>query len=156
MMNGTAASPEVPMPSAWSAPLKRRYMDIGKSVLIALSIARDDKQARVNYMAEMHTLFDAPCLLVFTFDKSVPEGYAMLDVGLLLQSFCLAAVDKGLGTCILAVSVTYSDLLRELFPIPHDQTIAIGAALGYPECDAAVNRFERQRAAVDDYAVWVK
>jgi nitroreductase len=144
------------MPSAWSAPLKQRYMDIGKSVLTALAIARDDKQARVNYMTEMYGLFDAPCLLVFTFDKSVPEGYAMLDVGLLLQSICLTAVDKGLGTCILAASVTYSELLRELLPIPQDQAIAIGAALGYPEGNAAVNCFERQRAAVDDYAVWVK
>lgn len=156
LTSGAPGSPEVTMPAAWSASLKQRYMDIGKSVLTALAIPREDKQARINYMAEMHALFGAPCMIIFAFDKSVPEGYAMLDVGSILQTVCLTAHDKGLGTCILAASVTYSDLLRELLPIPQDQTIAIGVALGYPDEKAQVNCFERQRAAVNDFVKWVK
>ncbi|MDD5711588.1 MAG: nitroreductase [Smithellaceae bacterium] len=147
---------EIPTPQNWPEALKKRYVGVGKSVLGSLQIAREDKQARMDYTADMFSLFGAPCLLLFCFDSSLSVGYAMLDTGLIVQTICLLAQDRGLGTCALAASITYPDLLRELLPIPADRTIAVGVALGYPDPDAAINRFERERAAVSEFVTWVK
>ena len=64
VVEGTAQNPDVPMPEKWPDALKNRYRGIGKSVLNALSIGRDDVEARNRYYAEMYGLFDAPCLIL--------------------------------------------------------------------------------------------
>jgi len=52
------------------------------------------------------------------------------------------------------VAVSYPELLRSLLSIPDDHLIVIGAALGYPDESAPVNRFDRERAGLDDFTVW--
>lgn len=155
VMEGTAQHPDVPMPENWPDALQKRYRGIGKSVLSALSIARDDVEARNRYYAEMYGLFDAPCLILACVDKSICLEYAMLDVGLVMQTICLLAHEKGLGTCMLAAAVRHPELLRELLPIPEDKVLVIGAALGYPDLDSPVNQFERERATLDEFVTWV-
>jgi nitroreductase len=151
---GGMPSPEIQPTGIWPDALKKRYNGIGKSVLAALSIARDNHAARMEYTVEMFGLFDAPALLVWTTPKDIVLPYAALDAGLILQTVCLLAHSRGLGTCIMAVAVSYPELLRSLLPIPDDHLIVIGAALGYPEAGAAVNRFERERVGMDDFTVW--
>jgi nitroreductase len=155
VMEGTVQRPDVPMPENWPDALKNRYRGIGKSVLSALSIGREDVEARNRYYAEMYGLFDAPCLILACVDKSICLEYAMLDVGLVMQTICLLAHEKGLGTCMLAAAVRHPELLRELLPIPEDKVLVIGAALGYPDLDSPVNQFERERATLDEFVTWV-
>ena len=151
---GVMPSPEIQPTEVWPETLKKRYNGIGKSVLAALSITRDNHAARMDYTAEMFGLFAAPALLVWTTSKDLVLPYAALDAGLILQTVCLLAHSRGLGTCIMAVAVSYPELLRSLLPIPKDHIILTGAALGYPEESAPVNRFERERAGLDDFTVW--
>lgn len=148
-------SPEIHMPEVWPENLKKRYIGVGKSVLTALSIGRLDVEARNQYYGEMFNLFDAPCLILACVDKSLLIEYAMLDVGLIMQTICLLSHERGLGTIMLAASVRYPDLLRELLPIPETKTIVIGAAVGYPDWDSPVNHFERERAPLDEFVTWV-
>jgi nitroreductase len=75
----------------------------------------------------------------------------MLDVGLILQTVCLVAYQKGIGTCIMAVSVGYPQLLRKILSIPEDRRIVIGVAMGYPDQSYPINSFERKRADIDEY-----
>ena len=104
----------------------------------------------------MFYLFDAPVLVLFLLRKDVLLEYAMLDVGLYLQTLLLSAHDKALGGIVLAASVNYPDILRSLFPIDADKTIVMGTALGWPDHKAPVNCFERQRASLDDTVTWIK
>jgi hypothetical protein len=64
------------------------------------------------------------------------------------------ALERDLGTCILAASVAYPRILRELLPIPENRIIVIGTLLGYPDWDSPVNHFERERAT-DTQVTWV-
>jgi nitroreductase len=154
-LEGKKSEPDIPMPQVWPDPNKLRYKELGKSVLGALSIAREDQQARMDHFAWMFTLFDAPAVVIFTVDKTILLEYAMLDVGLILQTFCLLAHDKGLGTCIIAVSVMYPEIAREVFSIPDTKRLVMGAAIGWPDAEAPVNSFKRNRGHLEEFVRWV-
>jgi nitroreductase len=155
IIDGAIPSPDIAAPQEWPDWMKRRYMGLGKSVLEVQNIARDDLEARARHNAAMFHLFDAPCLLVAVQDKTLSNEYALLDVGIILQTICLLAQEKGLGTCIVYASVGYPDVLRSIAKIPENKTIVMGVVLGYPDMDAPINRFERQRANIDDFTTWV-
>jgi nitroreductase len=79
----------------------------------------------------------------------------MLDIGLILQTICLLAHERGLGTTIMAVTVMYPEVLRKLLSIPDEKVIVLGMALGYPDWDAPANKFERTRANLEELVTWV-
>lgn len=148
--------PDTPMPAVWPELQKQRYQGIGKKVLTALSIAREDREGRLRYSGDMSSFFGAPCLLLFCVDRSLAREYAMLDIGSIVQTVCLLAHARGLGSCILAASVSYPALIRKIVPIPETKAIIIGAAMGYPDQEAPVNQFTRDRANPDEFALWFK
>ena len=156
LLAGQASQPDIPMPGVWPDANKSRYRELGKSVLGSLAIAREDKEARFQHFARMFGLFDAPAIILVTIDKELLVEYAMLDVGVFLHGFCLLAHDRGLGTCMMAAIVGYPEIVRELFSIPQNKTIVMGAALGWPDPGAPVNQFERQRGSLDEFVQWVK
>jgi nitroreductase len=156
LLAGKEAVTDIPMPQVWPDDYRTRYKGLGKSVLDSLSIAREDKEARLKHFLKMFGFFDAPAAILVAVDKDLVLEYAMLDAGIFLQTFCLLAHDRGLGTCILAAMVNYPEIARELFPIPENKLLAMGAALGWPDPEAPVNCFERERGSLDEFVRWVK
>jgi nitroreductase len=109
------------------------------------------------YPSPMPTdFFGAPCLVFFAVDERLGCEYACFDTGLLVQTFCLAAQGKGLGTCIMAMAVAYPDVLHELLPQARGRRFVVGVTLGVPDPQAPVNRFERQRAGLEELVSWLK
>ena len=153
---GAAPDPDTPMPGLWPEPFKQRYQGVGKQVLTALSIPRGDDEARLRYYGEMFGFFGAPCLLLFSVERSLAREYAMLDTGAIVQTVCLLAHARGLGACIMAASVNYASLIRQILPIPETQAILIGVALGHPDAAAPINRFARERANLDEFTRWCR
>jgi nitroreductase len=156
LLAGKEAATDICMPQVWPDAYLDRYKELGKSVLGALSIAREDKEARLQHFAKMFGFFDAPAAILVAVDKNLALEYAMLDVGIFLQTFCLLAHDRGLGTCILAAMVSYPDIARELFSVPDTKLFVMGAALGWPDPDAPVNCFARKRGSLDEFVKWAK
>jgi nitroreductase len=156
LLAGKEAKTDIPMPQVWPEAYLNRYKELGKRVLGALSIAREDKEARLEHFVKMFGFFDAPAAILVAVDKELALEYAMLDAGIFLQTFCLLAYDRGLGTCIMAAMVSYPDIARELFSISENKLFVMGAALGWPDPDAPVNRFQRKRGALDEFVSWVK
>lgn len=156
LLAGKPSQTDVPMPKVWPDDYLDRYKNLGKSVLSSLGIAREDKGARLQHFVKMFGLFEAPAIILVNVDKALSLEYAMLDVGIFLQTFCLLAHDRGLGTCIMAAIVNYPEIVRELFSIPENKTIVMGAVLGWPDPEAAVNQFERQRSSLEEFVKWVK
>lgn len=154
--SGQPLSPDVKVPETWPDTLKQRYKDIGKSVLGSLEITREDVEGRNRYYGQMFTFFDAPVLLMFLVDKAVSLEYAMLDVGSIMQTTCLLAAERGLGTCILAASINYGKIARKLLDVPENKRLVIGVSLGWPDTEASVNQFERERGDLDEFVRWVK
>jgi nitroreductase len=152
---GLAATPDIPMPESWPSELKARYGELGKTMLDLMGIDRADKDARNQLYARMAGLFGAPCMIVATIPRGVPAEYAMLDVGLVVQTICLLAHARGLGTCIMAAAVRYPDLLRRIAFIPEDRRIVAAIAVGYADPEYPLNRFARKRADLREIVRWV-
>ena len=146
---------DVPMHEVWPERLKARYGELGKIMLTAMNIKRDDKDARHRLYEDMTLLFGAPCLIVACIPGDILVEYAMLDIGLILQTICLLAYDKGIGTCIMAMSIRNPGLLRKILSIPDDRKIVMGVAIGYPDENFHLNNFERKRADISEYVKWV-
>jgi nitroreductase len=146
---------DIPMHESWPERMKERYGELGKIMLTTMNVKRDDKDARKRLYEEMTLLFGAPCLVVACIPGDVLVEYAMLDIGLIVQTICLLAYDKGIGTCIMAMAVRNPGLLRKILSIPVDRKIAIGIAMGYPDFDFPLNNFERKRVDISEYVKWV-
>jgi len=146
---------DVPMHEVWPERLKARYGELGKIMLTAMNVNRDDKDARNRLYEEMTVLFGAPCLIVACIPGDILVEYAMLDIGLIIQTICLLAYDKGIGTCIMAMAIRNPGLLRKILSVPADRKIVIGVAMGYPDENFPLNNFERKRADISEYVKWV-
>lgn len=154
-MAGAPVASDVPMLEKWPDAMKARYGQLGKVVLSAQGIARDDKAGREKYYAGMVSAFDAPCLILACISRDNLVEYQMLDIGLIAQSICLAAHDKGLGTCLLAAVARFPAEIRKIAAIPDDKKIIVGIAMGYPDLSFALNQFERERATLDEFVFWL-
>ncbi len=132
----------------WPAPLRERTRRLYAARAAVTGVAQD---APPPFPAD---LFAAPRMVLFTVDERVEAEYACFDAGLLVQSFCLAAHARGLGTCIMAMAVAYADVLRDLVPQARGQRFVVGVAVGVPDMEAPINRFPRERAAVDEIATF--
>lgn len=152
---GEPPSPDFASTGDWPAACSARttaMMQARSASLAAAGLATDPAAA----LERMANLFGAPCLLVFGIEDCLAPEYASFDTGLLVQSVCLAACDRGLGTCILATLVRHPDLLRESLPGGEGKRFVVAVTLGYPDYEAAVNRFERTRACLDELVTWVE
>lgn len=154
-MTGAPVASDVPMLERWPDAMKARYGQLGKVVLSAQGITRDDKAGRERYYAGMVTAFDAPCLILACISRDNLVEYQMLDIGLIAQSVCLAAHDKGLGTCLLASTARFPAEIRKIAAIPDDKKIVVGIAMGYPDTSFALNQFQRERANLDEFVFWL-
>jgi nitroreductase len=79
---------------------------------------------------------------------------AFLGLGMLAQTICLAALNYGLGTCIMSMAVFWPQIYRDLLKIPESQIIAYAIAIGYPEVEARINHFPRSREPLASNVNW--
>ena len=153
---GEASTPDLPMPlSQWPEYLRQRTARLQQRQPPELAADGSEADTKATFASALGELFGAPCLLLFAVDRRLVPEYACFDTGLIAQSVCLAAHEKGLGTVITAMAVRDPSLLRAMLPGAADKLFVIGVALGYPDWDAAVNRVARERAGLDELVTWV-
>jgi nitroreductase len=77
-----------------------------------------------------------------------------MAIGSFIQSFCLSALEHGLGTCISEQGVSYHDIIRKYVDIPESQRIIISVTVGYPDHSAPANQLVSTRVSVDEVTQW--
>jgi nitroreductase len=148
------AALDLPATAEWPQACSARTAAIMRSRAATLEAAGEPSDPAAA-QARMADLFGAPCLLVFGFDECLAEAYAGFDSGTFVQSVCLAAYDRGLGTCIAATVIRYPDILRRLLPGAEDKRFVVAVALGYAAAHHPANTFERSRADLGELVTWV-
>jgi len=149
---GETPNPDLPPPT-FEGLYRERLRDTGQRLFAQLGIARDDKEARQNWMLGMYRFFDAPHLVVVSVDASLSQ-LSLLDVGLTLENLMLAAWHFGVGTCAEAAAVLYPDVLRSLLKIPESKRIVVGIALGYPDMSNPVTTYRSDREPLEALVAW--
>jgi nitroreductase len=85
-------------PSKWFSPYIDRRRENGWSLNGLLGITKGDKDKMHAQHRKNFQFFGAPVGIFFTIDKELGRG-SMLDYGMFLQNFMVAAKGEGLDTC---------------------------------------------------------
>lgn len=78
-----------------------------------------------------------------SFSTSKGAGWEMFDAGIAAQTFCLAAHDMGVGSCILGIFD--ENVVGELVALPEGQVVSALIPIGIPE--AAPNPTPRKEVS---------
>ena len=153
---GVPDSREFRSHGAYAGPHRERQIDIAKQLFAAMGIARDDKDARQDWVLRGFRQFDAPVSVVVTYDRSIHGGdIAPFDCGAVTNALVNAAWSRGLGCVINSQGIMQSPVVREHAGIAEDQVIMICVAMGYPDDSFPANPVVSQRKSVDEAVVFV-
>jgi nitroreductase len=102
------------------------------------------EECMMDFAFNTKTLTKAPALVVVayvekrsgferdgSFTTSKEDRWEMFDAGIATQTFCLAAAEKGLGTCIMGIFDEAK--IAEAIALPEGQKVGAVLAIGYPE-----------------------
>ena len=134
-------------------PYLSRMRALGKDMYGRIGIPRGDAAASWRQWGRNYSFFDAPVGLISTIDKDL-DAMSFLDVGMFMQTFMLAAKDRGLDTCAQGAWNLFWTATRRLLSIPNDEYIIAGMALGYADADHPVNGVVAPREPLDAIATF--
>ena len=141
-------------PSEWFEPYLARRRLLGKGLYQLAGVAKGDLAATKAQQARNYVFFDAPVGLFLALDRRLALG-AWIDIGNFLQTLMIAARGEGLHSCPQQSFSKYHRIVRRHVPIPDQQILVCGMALGYADPDAAVNQLVPERAPVSEFATFL-
>ena len=128
-----------------------RQIEIAKQLFGAMGIARDDKDARQDWVLRGFRQFDAPVSIVVTYDRVLlGSDIAPFDCGAVTNALVNAAWSRGLGYVINSQGIMQSPVVREHAQIPDDQVIMICVAMGWPDEAFPANAVVSNRKNIDE------
>lgn len=112
-----------------------------------LGFEPNDPEGRKAMMVFGSQLYNAPVMAIICMDKSLSSN---LDLGMFIQSICIAAQNFGVDTMIASGFVSKQDVLRKELGIPDSMTIVTGIGLGYANPYSIINTYRSPRRPVDE------
>ena len=150
---GEATHPEVPIETV-PGVYKERQVALAIQLFQALGITREDKEKRNEWLKKGIRFFDAPAAIIVTVDNEADSGLSLIDIGAVVQTIALAALNYGLGTCIEDQGVFYPETVRDVTGIPESQKIIIALAIGYTDWDYPTNKAQSSREPAENCTTW--
>lgn len=132
----------------WEPYRTRRYK-VGEDMYALLGIGRDNKPARLMHLAQNFEFFGAPVGLFFIIDKAMGHGQ-WAHLGMFMQSVALAALERGVQSCMQEAWARMRTPLAALFGLGDQEMIYCGMALGYADTSKPVNTLRSDRASVEE------
>ncbi len=156
MIAGVPQSREFRIGQPFEGQHRERQIGVAKQLFSAMGIARDDKEARQDWVLRGFRQFDAPVCVIVTYDRVLHgSDDAAFDCGAVATSLVNAAWSRGLGAVINSQGIMQSPVVREHAGIAEDQVILKSIALGWPDYDFPANAVVSERKPVDEAAVFV-
>ena len=137
-------------PKGLQEPYRTRRFDVGEAMYARLGIPREDKPARLMHLMRNFELFGAPVALFFSLDRAFDKGQ-WAHLGMIMQTICLVAHERGLATCMQEAWVTRAKTVAAFLSLPESQQFYCGMAIGYADPDAPVNALRSDRASIDEF-----
>jgi nitroreductase len=154
LLSGVAEEGEYPpYPANLWEPYRTRRFKNGEDMYALLDIPREDRAKRLQHFSRNYDLFDAPVGLFFVIDRRM--GYAQWShLGMFMHSVALAAVERGLSSCMQEAWARVRETLAKHFALPVEEMIVCGMALGYADETKPVNCLRSDRAEVDEFTTF--
>jgi nitroreductase len=140
------------------------FPELYMSRIQALHVEEESKQPQQDRKAKSFNNFrhyGAPACIYLLLGKNFYyqtkgiNSWSLYDCGSVVQNIMLLATNYGLGTIAQAQAVIYPDIIRQELNIPEDKLIALGIAIGYPDMDNPVNKWQRSREPLEKVAKFV-
>lgn len=133
-------------------PYRTSRFRVGEQMYALLGIAREDKPARLAWLANNFRFFGAPAAIFCFVDRSMgPPQWS--DLGMFLQTFMILARDRGLDTCAQEFWSSYPRTVADFCGMDEELMLFCGMAIGYRDEDHPVNRLRSEREPLEN---WVK
>jgi nitroreductase len=156
MLAGVPQSREFRTGDAFGGQHRERQIGVAKQLFSAMGIAREDAEARQDWVLRGFRQFDAPVCVIITYDKVLAgSDDTPFDCGAVATALVNAAWSRGLGTVINSQGIMQSPVVREHAGIAEDQVIMKSIALGWPDHSFPANAVVSTRKSVDEAAVFV-
>jgi nitroreductase len=153
-MPSASAHPDIPYPPM-PEPYRSRQGNLMKTMnqyqFPAGTEGLQEKRAAGRTSAGQ--FFGAPNAIIISVDREISPR-AFLGLGMVAQTISLAALNFGLGSCIMSMVTYWPEIYRQLLAIPDSKIIAFGIALGYPDMEARINNFPRSREPLENFVSW--
>jgi nitroreductase len=138
---------------AFEGQHRERQVEVAKQLFGAMGIARDDKDARLDWVMRGFRQFDAPVCIIITYDKELADSDdTAFDCGAVSCAIVNAAWARGLGCVINSQGIMQSPVVREHASIADDQVIMKAIAVGWPDDDFPANAVISKRKSIDEAA----
>ena len=135
---------------------RERQVGVAKQLFSAMGIARDDQEARLDWVMRGFRQFDAPVCVIITYDRELADSDdTAFDCGAVTTALVNAAWSRGLGCVINSQGIMQSPVVREHAGIPDDQVIMKAVALGWPDDSFPANAVVSERKSVAEAARFV-
>ena len=141
-------------PQKWVSPYIDRRRENGWSLYGLLGIGKADKDKMHAQHQRNYRFFDAPVGLMFTMDRVMGRG-SLVDFGMFLQNFMVAARGRGLDTCPQAAWNGFAKIIMPHIGATPDEMLVCGMALGYADQGAIVNTLTTPRVPVEQFTHWL-
>ena len=142
-------------PEKWVSPYIDRRRENGWGLYRLLGITKGDKDKMHAQHQRNYRFFDAPVGLMFTLDRVMGRG-SLLDYGMFMENFMIAARGHGLHTCPQAAWNGFSKIILPHIGAGDSEMLVCGMALGYADESALVNTFRTPRVSAAEFTHWVE
>lgn len=134
-------------------PYRTRRFKIGEDMYATMGVERENKPARYAHVARNMEFFGAPVGMFFIIDKGMGHGQ-WAHLGMFIQSVALAAIERGVQSCIQEAWAPVRVALGQHFAIADHEIVYCGMALGHANPDNPVNSLRSDRCEVDEIATF--
>lgn len=150
---GVPHSREFRIGKAFEGEHRERQVGVAKQLFAAMGIAREDKEARQDWVLRGFRQFDAPVCVIITYDRELADSDdTAFDCGAVTTALVNAAWSRGLGAVINSQGIMQSPVVREHAGIADDQVIMKAVALGWPDEGFPANAVVSERKSVVEAA----
>ncbi len=153
---GVPHSREFRIGKAFEGQHRDRQVGVAKQLFAAMGIAREDKDARQDWVLRGFRQFDAPVCIIITYDRELADSDdTAFDCGAVTTALVNAAWSRGLGAVINSQGIMQSPVVREHAGIAEDQVIMKAVALGWPDDAFPANAVVSERKSVAEAARFI-